>query len=302
MRARIIYNPTSGRETLKSSLHKIVESLSNMDYIVEVYPTKCEGDAIRFAKKSAFEKIDLLVVSGGDGTLHEVVNGIMQESYQPRLAYIPSGTTNDFAKSVGIPTDIDAAINVICNGEARKMDIGKIGDTYFIYVACFGAFTKVSYSTSSKLKSHLGQLAYVFSGVSEVPKLTAPITIKIETEDRTIEEQASIFLVVNSTGVAGLKNVLPNAKINDGKFDILLINSKNSGIIPELIRNMSSGLKTDINKNGLTHFEASKIRISSEKKIKWNLDGELGTVGDVEIECLKERVEIILPKKSTALK
>lgn len=302
MRARVIYNPLSGRELFRSKLHMVVEVLSKMDYTVEVKPTSCEGDAITIANNAAKEKIDLLVVSGGDGTLHEVINGISSEENRPAIAYIPSGTTNDFAKAVGIPLDIESAIENIIEGKPHKIDVGKIMDTYFIYVACFGAFTKVSYSTPSKLKSNLGQLAYVLSGVSDVSKLNVPIKINVETPERSLEADASIFLVVNSTGVAGIKNFLPTAKLNDGVFDVLILNSKNIGILTEVIRGVTKGLTTDINKNGLLHFEASKLRVSSEKKIRWNVDGERGTSGNVEIECLKEHVEIYLPFDTKAVK
>lgn len=299
MKARIIYNPTSGKEVFKSKIFKVVEKLSSKGYVVEVYPTKCERDAVDVARQSSIECIDLLVVSGGDGTLHEVVNGLAEQENRPKILYIPSGTTNDFANSVGIPLNLNSALNLLDEGELKSIDIGKIEDKYFVYVAAFGVFTKVSYSTPSKLKTMFGHLAYVFSGVADLQKLNEPLSITVESNGKIEELQAAIFLVANSTRVAGLNNILPAAKLDDGMFDILNINSKNIGVLGEVIKNMAIGVKTNFNKNGILHFETDEITVRSEKQLKWNLDGELGIVGDVTIKCLREHIELYLPKSNS---
>ncbi len=297
-RAQIIYNPTSGKEVFKTQIYKVVEKLSKEGYIVEVCPTKCAKDATEIARKSVDVNTSLLVVSGGDGTLHEVVNGIAEQENRPTILYLPSGTTNDFAKSVEIPLNVDDALKLLDVGEVNSIDIGKIEDKYFVYVACFGVFTKVSYSTPSKLKTVFGHLAYVFSGVADLPKLNEPLKIEIESKGEKKELDASIFLVANSTGVAGLRNVLPTAKLDEGVFDILNLNSKNSAILPEIVKNVATGLKTDLNHNGLLHFETDEITVRCNKKIKWNLDGELGIEGDVTIKCLNKHINLITPKSN----
>ncbi len=298
MRARLIYNPTSGRETLAPKLSRIIEMLSNKGYSVEVYPTKFEKDAIDIANKTCAEKFDLLVVCGGDGTLHEVITGVAESAYRPTLCYFPAGTTNDFAKSIGIPTNIDEAIDVLSNGEAKRIDIGKIGDMYFAYVACFGAFTKVSYSTPSKLKTIFGQLAYLFNGLMDVSKLSNPLDVEIRVKNKVYNVKASILIVLNSTSVAGLRKLIPTAKINDGKFDVLIVNSENIGLLPEVIKGLAVGIKSNIDKNGLIHFEADSLEVKSDINIKWNLDGELGAIGSKKIVCLKEHIELIVPKNT----
>ncbi len=296
-RARIIYNPTSGKELFKTQIHKVIEAVSKKGYVVEVFPTKGVSDAVEIARESALtEEVSLLVISGGDGTLHEVVNGLAERPYRPTLLYIPSGTTNDFAKSVGLSTNVSQAMKLLDDGVVKKFDIGKIEDKYFVYVACFGAFTKVSYSTPSKLKSVFGQLAYVFSGVADLQKLNDPFKIKVEANGEVHETDTSIFLVANSTSVAGLKNLLPEAKIDDGVFDVINLNSKTSGVLPNVIKHVATGVKTNINAHGLLHFESDEVRVTSEKEIKWNLDGELGIVGNVTIKCLRQHIEMILPK------
>lgn len=301
MRAQIIYNPTSGKELFQTQLYKVIEALSKKGYTVEVYPTKCAKDATEIASRASENGISLLAVSGGDGTLHEVVNGIAESENRPTILYLPSGTTNDFAKSVGIPLEIDDSLKLLDNGVVESIDIGKIEDKYFVYVACFGVFTKVSYSTPSKLKSVFGHLAYVFSGVADLQKLNEPLKIEIHANGQVQELNASIFLVANSTGVAGLKNILPSAKLDDGKFDIINLNSKNVGILSELIKNVATGVKTDFNKNGLLHFETDEITVKCDKVIKWNLDGELGIEGNVSIKCLREHINLIMPKSNKIL-
>ncbi len=301
-RARIIYNPISGREKLKPKLASIIEMISNKGFVVEVYPTKCEGDAVKIAKQSCNEKLDWLVVCGGDGTLHEVINGIATESYRPTICYFPAGTTNDFANSIGIPTNIDNAIKLLDDGEAKRIDIGQIGDDYFVYVAAFGVFTNVTYTTSSKLKTVFGQLAYIFSGLAEISKLNKTIDVKINLDGKSYEEEASIICVINSTNVGGIRNLIPNARINDGKFDVLIINSKNAAILPEVLRSLAVGVRNNIDKNGLIHFETDKLEVLSDTNIEWNFDGEFGAYGSKTITCLKEHIEIIVPKNTSIIK
>ncbi len=297
-RARLIYNPVSGREKLKPKLANIIEMLSNKGFSVEVYPTKCEGDATDVARRSCEEKFDWLVVCGGDGTLHEAIAGIAKETYRPTICYFPAGTTNDFANAIGIPTNIDSAIKVLDQGEARYIDIGQIGDTYFVYVAAFGVFTNVTYSTPSKLKTVFGHLAYLFSGLSEVPKLSKTVDVEIRLNDKVYKEEASIICVLNSTNVGGIRKLMPTAKINDGKFDVLIVNSKNVALLPEVIKSLAVGVKSNIEKNGLIHFETDSLEILSDTEIEWNLDGELGAFGSKDIKCLKEHIEIIVPRDS----
>lgn len=298
MKAKIIYNPTSGRELFQFKLSNLVVRLSKEGYRVETYPTKAVGDATIAASVACDENVDLIVVSGGDGTLNEVINGVASYETRPKIAYIPSGTTNDFARSLEIPLDIDDAINVLFDGEVRKIDIGKIKDKYFVYSASFGAFTKLTYSTPSKLKTALGHLAYFVNGVTELHKTANPLNVSYIVNGEKFEEEVVLLIIVNSRGIAGLKTVFPEAKLNDGVFDVIMFKNRNNFKINDFLYSLVNGVVEEYDTNGGAHLTVSEITINSDDRIVWNLDGERGEEGGAHVVCLQEHIEIIVPVES----
>lgn len=159
-RARIIYNPTSGREMFRRHLADVLEKMEKAGYETSCHATTGEGDAIEAAKKAVERKYDIVVAAGGDGTINEVVNGLAEQDYRPKLGIIPTGTTNDFARALHIPRDVDKATDIIVNGDTIPIDIGRMNDVYFINIAGGGRLTELTYEVPSKLKTMLGQLAY----------------------------------------------------------------------------------------------------------------------------------------------
>ncbi len=295
-KCKIIYNSTSGRELFQFNLSDLVIKLSKKGYVVEVYPTKGVGDATISASTACEEGVELIVVAGGDGTLSEVVNGIAKYPVRPKLAYIPSGTTNDFAKSVKIPLDIAKAIRLFDEGVYRKIDIGKINDDYFVYSASLGAFTKLSYSTPSKLKTILGPLAYYINSVGELRSIVDPFKVKITTDKEEIVEDIVLLLVINSRSVAGINPLIRDACLDDGIFNVIMLKSANIILFNEIVKCLISGVKEEFNKNGAIHLMASKIDVQSSEELFWNLDGERGSNISTTIECLQKHIEILLPK------
>ncbi len=291
----MIYNPTSGRELFQFNLSDLVVTLSELEYTVEVHPTKCAGDAKSAAQKACERKVDLIVTSGGDGTLSEVINGIGDYEDKPKIAYIPAGTTNDFARSVNIPFDMTKAIKLLRTGEFKKMDIGRLDDNYFVYSASFGAFTSLSYSTPSKLKTALGPFAYYINTVGELKNALHSFTVKVTTDREELIEDIVLLLIVNSSGVAGIRSLIKNVKLDDGVFNVIMLKRANILLFNEVIKNLISGVDGEFNKNGVIHLTASKIMIETEEDIIWNLDGERGTLNASVVECLPKHIEILLP-------
>ena len=219
-----VFNPNSGKAQLKNSLMKIIQIFSNADYEVTVYPTKAALDGYEKIK-AAKGLYDIIVCSGGDGTLNEVVSAVITYGDEKvPIGYIPSGSTNDFAKSLGIPSDkIRAAYNVV-SGESFSCDIGIINDRrYFNYVAAFGAFTDVAYETPQDLKNMFGHQAYVIEGAKRLLNLKA-YKMKVTSSRLDIEDNFIYGMVSNSSSVGGMKGLIgDNVDFQDGVFEVTLI-------------------------------------------------------------------------------
>ncbi len=300
-RARIIFNPTSGREKMKTRLTDVIIKFNNNGYTVEVFPTQYAGHAKELARMSCVDEVNMLVVSGGDGTLNEVINGVADEEIRPLIAYIPSGTTNDFANAATISLDFDKALDNIFSGEAAEIDLAKINDKYFVNIGCYGLFTRLSYETPSKFKTVFGHLAYVINGVTEVPNLLKKVDVKIIVDDEEVlEEKFAMFFVANTSNFAGFKEIVPEAKINDGFLDVIGLTTRDLLFVPELVKSLSTGVKKNTKKNGFYHRKVKKIEIQSidGSKLKWNVDGEFAMEGDAVIECKPKHIQVIFPKNS----
>ena len=275
-----IYNPVSGKAQARAYITDIIEIYSENDYIVTVYPTKCKGDGFEFIKQHASE-YNMIAVCGGDGMLNEAVNALMHTdaSVRPALAYLPSGSTNDFAGTVGIPTNVRHAAKMSVEGKPFFCDAGKINDKYFAYVAAFGAFTSVSYDTSQDFKNIFGHLAYIFEGLRKLPTIK-PIHMKISFDNNVIEDDFILGMVTNSLQVGGIKFNLGTAiSLNDGMFEVLLVKKPQNATSFQTV--ISAFMAQNIEKaKDIISFKASKIKFETDEPIPWTVDGEFG--GDTD--------------------
>lgn len=286
-----IVNPSAGRKHIKSKLFEIVDLFVKAEYNVRVYPTQAKEDAIRIVSEEGW-LYDLIVCAGGDGTLDEVVTGCMKCGCDTPIGYIPCGTTNDFARSLGIPKDPIRAAKRIVKYSPKPIDVGSFNGDYFIYVAAFGAFTDVTYTTPQGYKNYLGHAAYVLEGIKSVPSLTS-YHLKIEYDDNIIEDDFFIGMITNSLTVGGFPN--PNSKIaefDDGMYEALLVKYPTNPI--DLQATVTAYLMGEFNPEYMYQFKAKKIIIESPEAITWTLDGEFGgSVTYAEIENLKRAVSVI---------
>lgn len=294
-KARIIYNPTSGRELAKKNIAYILDRLEDAGYEASAYATKREEDATKAARKAVKRKFDLVVAAGGDGTINEVISGLAEKEYRPKLGILPLGTTNDFARAIGIPRDIVKACDVLCNGHEMPIDIGKVNDRYFVNIAGGGRLTELTYDVPSKLKTMIGQLAYFIKGIEMLPSIR-PIKVKIDYDDRTFEGDIMLFLVSNSNSVGGFEKLAPDAKLNDGLFDLIILKAAN---LAEFIRLASMAIRGEHMKDPkVIYAQASRIKIESEEKMQLNIDGEYG--GDLPgvIVNLYHHLHLMVPKET----
>lgn len=286
-----ILNPSAGRKHIKGKLFDIVDLFVKADFNVRVYPTQAKEDAIRIVSEEGW-LYDIIVCAGGDGTLDEVVTGCMKCGCDTPIGYIPCGTTNDFARSLGIPKDHIRAAKRIIKYPPRPIDVGSFNGDYFIYVAAFGAFTDVTYTTPQEYKNYLGHAAYVLEGIKSVPSLTS-YHLKVEYDDNVIEDDFFIGMITNSLTVGGFPN--PNSKIaefDDGMYEALLVKYPTNPI--DLQATVTAYLMGEFNPEYMYQFKAKKITIESPEAITWTLDGEFGgSVTYAEIENLHNAVSII---------
>ena len=210
-----IFNPYSGKAQIKNKLLQIVDIMVKAGYEVTIYPTQARADALNLVQKRA-KKYDLVVCSGGDGTLDEAVSGMMLSEKKVPLGYIPAGSTNDFANSLKIPKDMVKAAKAAVSGKKFACDVGKFNDSFFIYVAAFGIFTAVSYKTSQEWKNILGHAAYILEGAKSLHEITS-YHMRVEYEDQVIEDEFIYGMITNSNSVGGFKNMTgKNVLLDDG--------------------------------------------------------------------------------------
>lgn len=267
----LIVNPVAGQKKAAKHLSEIIEVFNRAEYEVHVYITAQQKDAEKVAELLNGQ-LDLVVCCGGDGTLNETVNIMLQTGRSIPIGYIPAGSTNDFASTLGLPGDVVAAAKQIVNGTPQPYDVGKFLDRYFTYVASFGAFTKASYSTSQNIKNSLGHMAYVLEGIQEISKIKN-IHLRMETEEGVLEDDYLFGAICNSTSVGGILTLKPElVDMGDGKFEILLIRAPKN--IQE-VRECVLALKSQTYDCGMLTFRsASRIQITAEKGMLWSLDGE----------------------------
>ncbi|WP_409273300.1 diacylglycerol kinase [Neobacillus sp. SCS-31] len=291
-RARIIYNPTSGREIFKRNLPEVLDKLEKAGYETSCHATTGAGDATRAARIAVERRYDIVIAAGGDGTIHEVVNGLANQDYRPKLGVIPMGTTNDFARALHIPRDIDAAVDIIVKGNRIPVDIGRINDKYFINIAGGGRITELTYEVPSKLKTMLGQLAYYLKGVEMLPSIKAS-HVCIEYDGKLFEGEAMFFLVGLTNSIGGFEKLAPDASLNDGMFTLIILKKLN---LAEFIRVATLAVRGEhIHDEHVIYTKANRIKVHSNDKVQLNLDGEFGGLLPAEFENMYRHFEVFAP-------
>ena len=296
VRARLIYNPTSGREEIRRRLPAILQRLERGGIETSCHATEGESDAVLAASEAVRRGFDLVIAAGGDGTLNEVVSGLSIHDRRPTLGILPLGTTNDFARAHGIPKLWTDACDLIVRGYTRQVDVGKADDKYFINIAGGGSLTELTYEVPSKLKTMVGQLAYYMKGLEKITRLH-PVRMKITASgtDGKIEinEELMLFLIANSNSVAGFDRLAPDASTNDGLFDVLALRKCNLG---EFIRIATMVMRGEVVKNDphFIYFQSDRITVESDDRVQLNLDGEFGGTLPCTFSILPSHLKVIM--------
>jgi len=294
-RTLFVYNPRAGKGTVVKNLHEIMDAFAKAKYPITVYPTQERGDACRLVENRDTELYDLIVCSGGDGTLREVVNGLIKSGVSTPVGYIPAGSTNDFARSLELSDDIDEATEIITRGKAFLCDVGNFNGENFVYIAAFGLFTDVSYATNQQWKNIFGHVAYILEGVKCLSSIQS-YEVQIECDEGTMRGNYIYGMVTNSLSVGGFKNITgKDVSFNDGKFEVILI--RRPATFAELNDIIISLLRQSFDAVCIQSFKTTYMKIKSREDVNWTLDGEFGgTYTDVEIKNVQEAFPIMVRK------
>ena len=300
-KALFILNPHSGKGQIRNHLLEIVDILVKDGYEVTVYPTQEQGDASR-AMRERKKSYELIVCSGGDGTLDEIVTGMMQSGFKTTIGYIPAGSTNDFANSLRIPSTMKKAAETVVNGTVFSCDVGRFNDDVFVYIAAFGLFTEVSYGTRQEMKNMLGHMAYLLEGVKHLQNIKSyhlKVTSVSENGETTVIEDNFVYgMVTNSYSVGGFKSIAGNVfkgkiALDDGLFEVTLIRTPKN---PMKLNSILAALAIqNIDTQYMYSFKSGRLVIESEEEIAWTLDGEFGgTHTEVTLTNEKRAMDIMV--------
>ena len=283
-KALFIFNPHSGKALIRNHLMEIVDILVKDGYELTVYSTQGRGDACR-AVRERRKSYELIVCSGGDGTLDEIVTGMMQSGFRTTIGYIPAGSTNDFANSLKIPSTMKKAAEAVVGGTVFSCDVGRFNEDFFVYIAAFGLFTEVSYGTPQEMKNMLGHLAYILEGVRHLQNIRShhlKVTSVSENGETVVIEDDFIYgMVTNSYSVGGFKSIAGNVfkgkiALDDGLFEVTLIKTPKNPM--ELNSILAALAIQNIDTAYMYSFKSGRLVIESEDDIAWTLDGEFGGV------------------------
>ena len=272
-RLRLVYNPYAGRRKLTGQLDTVIRIFQESGYEVNVHRACSQEDVEQVASQS--NDVDCFVIAGGDGSIHQTVNGLLKipEAQRPALGILPVGTANDLAFALRLPKSIPEACKVIAKGNIFQMDTGRVNDRYFVNVASAGLLTDVSQKVDTRVKNTLGQLAYFLKGIETLPSFR-PFHVEFEKDGQHFAEEVVLFMAVNGHSVGGLRQLVPRASLTDGKLDILIVLA--SGW-PETIRLLLNVLRKEkVESEKIMEFQTTQLSVSTDRVIQSDLDGECG--------------------------
>lgn len=298
-RLLFVFNPHSGKAQIKNQLLDIVDAMVKAGYEVTIYPTQAPGDAIHKVEEEAGD-YDMVVCSGGDGTLDEVVTGMMRREKPIPLGYIPAGSTNDFATSLGIPKDMVRAAEAAVSGKPFLCDVGSFNRDFFVYVAAFGLFTEVSYKTSQEWKNVLGHAAYILEGAKCLHDIPSYL-IQVEYDNIRLQDEFIYGMISNSTSVGGFKGMTgKDVLLDDGVFEVTLIKKPRNPI--ELNEIIASLINLVDDTDMVYSFKTDEVKFTAKNEIPWTLDGEFGgDHAEVVVKNLCRAAQIMVPEDKLKL-
>ncbi|OON94194.1 MAG: lipid kinase [Candidatus Epulonipiscioides saccharophilum] len=298
-KAILLYNPKAGNRKILTQLDYITQRIQRLRYTLTMYRSEAKGAIETYIVNEITQgDYDLIIISGGDGTINECINGMMKKKVYTPLAIFPLGTANDFANTALIPNTIEEALDIIEEGELRFIDVGLVNNKYFINVCNMGIFSGVSHEIDLALKKNFGKLAYYIKGVEELQNYET-MDLEIEYDNKKMSNKYVLVLIFNGKGAGGFSKMAKDASIEDGYFDFVGIKEIDFFDIPKLFLKILQGEHlVDENIDYIKLQKAKIICKNMEEDFVTDVDGELGPNFPLNINVIKDQVRLYLPKKS----
>lgn len=298
-RCLLIINPSSGKHIIQNKLDKIIGQLILKKIVADfdVFYTKKKNDAYFIAKTANEDQYDFIMCVGGDGTLNEVISGMIDSNKRIPLCILSAGTVNDFANYLKLPTSVNGIVKMIQNFQITSSDVGKINDSYFINVAAGGMFSDISFVVSKNDKKKYGPLAYYIRGLLDLPQqLRTNLHLTVKIDDEEFNTDAYMFAITNTTRVGGFNNIIPYADINDGKLDLMIIKKCSITDLIALFKDYRFGKHE---KSPFIEYKQGKhVTISCQNQdLIVDIDGEKGCSLPINACIINRAVNLIIPKK-----
>ncbi len=297
MRCLFVINPSSGTKTIQKKLDKMIGNLILEKTVnhVDVFYTRKKNDAYNRCYCLTEKEYDFLVSVGGDGTVNEIISGLIESESHIPLAILPAGTVNDFASHLKLPRTTSSFIKLIKEMHIQKVDIGKVNNQYFANVIACGMFTDISFQVGKSEKEKFGPLAYYATGIRELPQqLSTNMHLHITTNEEEFDEEASLFMITNTSQVGGFKGITPEASIEDGLLDLLIIRKCSTTDMIAVLKDYA--LNNHLNSPFIKYIQSSHIKIESDTNLIYDIDGEEGTSFPIEVSVEKQKLNLIVPK------
>lgn len=298
MKCLFIINPSSGTKQVHKQLDKIVGQLILKGIVdhVDVFYTEKKDDAYLKAKALKKYQYQFVVSVGGDGTVNEVISGLIESQSNIPLALLPAGTVNDFANHFSLPHLADEFVDMIKELTVHKVDIGKVNNQYFANVIACGMFSDISFQVSKDEKTKYGPLAYYAEGLRQLPKqLATNMHLHIQTDDEEFEEDAALFMITNTSQVGGIKGITPDASVEDGLLDLIIFRKCSPTDMIALIKDFA--INEHKKSPFLKYVQSHYIKIECDDELIYDVDGEEGTTFPIEVTVEKQALNLIVPVK-----
>lgn len=296
MKCLFVINPISGTKAFQRKLDKFIGQLilKTSVHTIDTFFTHKKNDAYHKCASLKENEYDFIVSVGGDGTVNEVMSGLIKSSSHIPLALLAAGTVNDFATYLKLPNTPDAFVAMINNFTIKEIDVGQISNDCFANVVAGGMFSDIGFQVTKEEKNTFGPLAYYSAAISKLPtQLSISLSLKITADNYYFEEDASLFLITNSSNVGGFKDITPQASIEDGLLDLFIIKKCNVAELLNLLKDYKLNVHT---KNPMIHYiQAHSIHIECDQDIIYDIDGEQGKGFPIDVKCLPHAIQLIIP-------